>query len=308
MAKTNVAIYLETIRKKKKLSIAEATKGIISDRQYRRYVLGESEIPYHILAEISNNLGFTVEKILGESESLQRKQYEYVEDIFNSIVRRNFERTEELLKIDSNQEFMSETIKLYFDVSMVLYDNYLEKLSKSEAKQKIYELVNYPKILEQDIFDPVELIILSVLTGYMEQSEKDPLINRLTDLLLEKKVTIGTEFYARQYITIRLAREHFINKNYQGTIDLCDNALLVSTRSKIHYNYDFLYYYIALAYQRLDNTLKAYEYLQKLYHYLLFIDEQIKFDSYTKKIKKDFGFKLSRVDHYLTLQKKNETV
>ncbi|MDZ4195885.1 MAG: hypothetical protein U1C51_01410, partial [Candidatus Izemoplasmatales bacterium] len=52
--------YLETLRKKAKISIGKLIEGIIPSRQYSRYLSGSAEIPLQTLSEVLERLHLTL--------------------------------------------------------------------------------------------------------------------------------------------------------------------------------------------------------------------------------------------------------
>ncbi|AIO18623.1 hypothetical protein KQ51_00743 [Candidatus Izimaplasma bacterium HR1] len=296
MVSKELSKYIESLRKRRNISIDDFTFDIVSVRQYKRYLSGTSEMPYRTFISFSKKLGFNPTKIQGDLEESKVTENEKIENFYNSVIRHEYEKAEEYMKEVDEDFFLLPELEVYFRATVVLLHYLRDDKPKKDCRIEIYRIIDFPRILEKDLFHQSELLVLALLLMFIDGEDKIKLMDKLSKQLLKDKITIGTEFYARQYVTLRLAREYGVSKQDDKVIELCLNAIDLSKRPKIHFNFDFFYYYLALSYRNLKDSTNKKNYYKKLYYYLKFLDEPSKTRLYEKKFKKDFGIEFTEVE------------
>lgn len=280
--------YIESLRKLRNIELDDFTKGIVSTRQYKRYLSGDSEMPYRVLNLFSERLGFNPVKIQGVILEAQSDQNELIEKLFNLSVAHQFDTFDKLHKENPIEQFLSKELEMYYETAILVHDYYRYNKPIEECSIVLKEIINYDIAIKKELFEPTELLVLSILLMFLDSDDKEVVLQKLSNQLLKDKVTLGNDFYSRQYITLRIAREYGIRKQDNKVIELCLNALESSERARIHFNYDFFYYYLALSYRNLKDEENKKKYVTKLYRYLQFVDDKVKTDKYVTKLKKDF--------------------
>ncbi len=287
--------YIESLRKMRKIELEDFTKEIVSVRQYKRYLSGDSEMPYRVLNLLSERLGFNPVKIQGFILDEESKQNEIIEKLFNLTVAHQFDEFDKYKKENPLGEFFSKELEMYYQTAMLMQDYYRYEKPKEECNKELKDIIDYKNAIKKDLFEPTELLVLSILLMFLDESEKDELLEKLSNQLMKDKVTLGNDFYSRQYITLRIAREYGLRKQDEKVIELCLKALELSERAKIHFNYDFFYYYLALSHRNLKDDENKKKYAKKLYRYLLFIDDEVKTKKYVSRFEKDFDFTIEEL-------------
>ena len=289
MVSKELSKYIESLRKRRNINLVDFTEGIVSQRQYKRYLSGDSEMPYRAFVLFAEKLGFNPVKIQGDLEDYKIQESELIADFYNLVIRHKYKEAEAIMKKLDIDDFVLPEFKSYYLTTVVLLEFYRDKKPKEECRDEILKIIGYPEILQKDLFHQIELIVLSISLMFVEGTDKLAIMDKLNNQLLKDKITLGTEYYARQYVVLRVAREYAIEGFDDKVIHLCLNSLELSRRPKIHFNYDFLYYYLSLAYRNKKDTVNEMSYLRKLYHYLLFLDDETKMKNYNNKIIKDYG-------------------
>ena len=64
--------YLERLRTARNISQESLAQGITSLRQYRRYMNGESEIPFQIIDQLCDRLGIKTINLIREIETSRK--------------------------------------------------------------------------------------------------------------------------------------------------------------------------------------------------------------------------------------------
>src|SRR5690606_19520665 len=152
-----LALFLEKMRFLRGISQEDFTEGIISNRQYQRYVRGESPMPYHLLDLFAERLNLKKEIMLLEFENYAVKESQTIVDYHNSVMSYDFDKAAQIRK-SINYEFIiySENKQLY------LYTKYMEdfatrKISVDRLKTLLFEMIDYPKMLTHSGYSMIEI-------------------------------------------------------------------------------------------------------------------------------------------------------
>ncbi len=281
--------FLESLRQRRKINQNTFVEGIISLRQYKRYLSGDSEMPYRVLSQLSERLGFHQVKILTELEKEKANQNALVEKFYNHVARNEYTEADEFMRKYNVEDFIQEDMKLYYKVTVVLLDYTRNDIDKEEAAKRLKTIMNYPEILKKDLYEQTELLGLSSMLSYLEDDERLKLMDRLSKLLLEDKITLGVDYYAKNYLVVRLARAYGMIGDNDEVINLCEKAIELSSRPQSYINLDFLYYYLILAYRNKKDDRNSLYYVRKLYYFLHFRDDDRMFNKYKIKMHNDLG-------------------
>lgn len=287
--------YIETLRKLRNLEVDDFTKNIVSVRQYKRYLSGDSEMPYNVFYQLSHRLGFNPVKIQGDLEEAQVRQNDLIESIYNYTVSYQYDKVDEILKQNDFEVFLSEQLEMYFKTTMVIHNYHRYKKPKEECREELIKIVDYDTIIQKDLLEQVELLVLALLLMFLEGKQKEELLEILSNQLLKEKITLGYDLFSKLYVALRVAREYGIKGDNERVIDICLKALEETKRPHIHFNYDFFYYYLALSYRNLKDEENKVKYVKKLYNYLMFIDEENKTKKYVSKFKKEFNLTVDEI-------------
>ena len=69
-----ISLFIEKLRAYRNLTLEEFLHDIVSIRQYRRYLSGDSTLSYLILDNLATRLGFSAEYVIMELETEKIKQ------------------------------------------------------------------------------------------------------------------------------------------------------------------------------------------------------------------------------------------
>ena len=88
--------YLERIRTARNISQELFTNGITSLRQYRRYLSGESDIPFQVIDQLCDRLGIQTINLIRELETARIQESKDVDAFYNFVVYNNHEEINRL--------------------------------------------------------------------------------------------------------------------------------------------------------------------------------------------------------------------
>jgi transcriptional regulator with XRE-family HTH domain len=283
--------YLERLRSARNISQEAFTDGVVSLRQYRRYLNGESDLPFQVLDLLSEKLGIQTINLLREIETERINEAKKVDSLYNSMSNNS---TIEFMKLSSelrNREFLDiENERLY--KHSLINDQFSRGIISSElAFENNKKLINYPKIFKQTILTLTEMLILSSLVDFSEnQAEQIEITDKLKHFIYDESFVLNINYQsAFNILLFRLAKYYGKNEKYEDVIKFCRIGINRNDSLRYYYLNDYFYYFLSLAYYRQNDEENHIKYLVKCFNVLHFEGNQKKIDKFTNLINKDFN-------------------
>lgn len=298
--------YLERLRAARNISQESFTNGITSLRQYRRYLSGESDIPFQVIDQLCERLGIQTINLIRELETARLDESKEVDAFYNFVVYNNREQIDQLRELYKHKVFLDNENRLVYEHSVILYDFMNQVINTDIATDLTKQLINFDKISKQSIFTLTEMFVLtSLLDLDPKVSDKQMIASRLKEILLDSSIVLGSSVnYAYQLVLFRLAKYSGSNKSYSDVIQYCQLAINHGMSIKNFYLLEYFYYYIALAYYRLGD-LENYEItLMKCFVALHLDGNDKKIEKFTNMINRDFNINFADfvIEHYKRTQ------
>ncbi|VEU79917.1 helix-turn-helix domain-containing protein [Haploplasma axanthum] len=117
-----IALFIEKLREYRNISQEEFLDDIVSMRQYRRYMNGDSTLSYVILDKLAIKLGFDAEFIIMELETEKIKQTQAVVNLYNAVATGNIDKSVELFMQINEKHLISENDRLLFSHAKYFFD------------------------------------------------------------------------------------------------------------------------------------------------------------------------------------------
>lgn len=287
--------YLEKIRYGRNVSQEEFVSGIVSIRQYQRYKIGVSDIPYDKISQFAEKLGLNSKKLLSEFEKEKTKQYVKINAFYNAVANNDYKNAIKLKQeLDSDHIISFEGMQ-YYQHANIVFKYYSRELSLSEVINKVSELINYPKILKQQYYTDVEVLILSFLLNVFTGKQQDMLLNKLNSIFEDaENIMSGDSEYIYTLILMRIAKIFGIKRDYPKVLYYCQLGIERGLQHKQYYLWEYFYYYKALAHYALGQKELFDDALLKCYHVLQMEGNHSKVEKFTNLIEKDFSINYKR--------------
>lgn len=285
-----LALFLEKMRFLRGISQEDFTDGIISNRQYQRYISGESPMPYHLIDLFAERLNVKKELLLLEFDNHALKETLSIVNYFSAVVNRDVENIQQTKsKIDPNYIIDPDNRKSYRFTS--LHEKYnFNKISVDEFKRGISEIIDYPKILSQTAMSILEVTILSRMLDIVSEQEQITIARKIGGFLENPDlVWSGNQIITFNVIIFHLTKFYGMQKDYKNVINYSKLGIKFNTRTKSYNNLDYYYYFLALAYYRLNDLGNYNLNLYKCYSALIVNDSPTRLQNFTQVIEKDFG-------------------
>jgi len=307
-----LCVYLERLRSARNISQESFTDEIVSLRQYRRYLSGESDIPFQIIHQLTVKLGVKTDTLLRDFDYAKVRESELIIDMYNHVVNYNFEEYLKSYKNVPLEHIIENNNRLLYQYTHVLYLYFTNKLSLDEAAQANVKLVNYPKILNQQVVTSIELLILSSFLDFLDESHHKNILDKIEMYIKDQSILISdTNEKIYIFVLAKLAKHLGINGDLHGVINYCSVGIERNTKEKNFYLMDYFYYYSALAYYSLGKMDQYERFIIKCFNVLQFEGNESKIKKFRDLILEDFNIEFEDfvLDHYLQRResKKNQS-
>ncbi len=284
-----LAELFEVLRKSRGVTQEDFVHDVVSLRQYRRYLRGDSIMSYPVMVELSKRLSLTAKHVIEQLDKERLVEAKKVDNFYNALVTNDFEKARKL----GDELFLDE---LYDDDNRLLYLHtldlfkFLEKrISKSEHLEHTLKLINYPSILSKSIITPIEVLVLGALLRLHTPEERKKIARFIDDLSQNDAFLYGYSNYHTVVLSMfALARYYGFNGEYQKVLRVCDTSIEICDRYKLLYLLPNFYYYRALAYDFLDKDNLRDQALFQLFSALYTENKPQRVKLFSKLLKKDF--------------------
>lgn len=253
MLRTELINYFERLRiLRGGISQLDFIDGIISPTQYRRYLNGESKLPFRVIVALSDRLGLKYDYVLDQLDVVKNKERRLVTRLMNIIVTYNFKEFDKLVNELDHDYFIHSENKLIFDYVNILSGLLRNKVSKELTLIHLKKLIDYPNILEKkQVLSVAEFIILGEIATLVPVNEQELALNRLKKILDNPRdVIVGNNEKLVIMLLVRIIKTLGISKKYDEALFYSLKGIQISKATHTLYSLDYLYYYAALCYNQ----------------------------------------------------------
>lgn len=308
MKSNGLCIYIEQLRAARNISQLSFVEDVVSLRQYRRYLKGESDIPFNIVHQLTAKLGMKTDNILREFEVAKIEETKKINKLYNYAVNYAFNDFTKLKKELSEDHIIEASNLLLYKHTLFISDYYQRKITVHQVKDLNVDLINYPNVLDKGILNTIELLILTFLIDVVSVEEQKRIIEKLYKYINDEKMIIsGGNEKVLTLILARLAKYSGILQSFEQVIKFCDVGIERNKSLFSYYLMDYFYYYKSLAYHKLGDQ-KNYEIsLNKVFNILEFEGNESKIQKFVELINEDYNidFRHYVLDLYKTNEKGN---
>lgn len=295
MKSREICNYLEQLRAARNISQETFTQNVTSLRQYRRYLTGESDIPFPVVDELCNKLGVQTMNFIMEIETARIEESKRIDQFYNFVVNSNDTEIERMKDEFRHKEFIEVENRMLFEHSVLLYDVITNKVDLETASSQTKQMVNYQTITKQTAFTMTEMLILtSLLDLDTDTNETDTIADKIEIVLEDQRVVVGSSINtAYPLVLFRLAKYSGKKKEFNKVLKYCDLGIQHALHDKSFYLLDYFYYFSALAYYRLSDFDNYESMVTRCFLALKIDDNDKKMERFEQLMERDFGIELS---------------
>lgn len=291
------ALFIDELRKSRNISRTDFVEDIVSERQYYRFIKGESSLKSETLVNLLLKLEISLPKIFKSFHVQTNFQHKELLKIYQNLYTNN-----EKLAYDSISKFDKHLITTDFDKKLYDFITYtssakLKLISMEQATNKIIELIDYPNILSKQSINIIESSGLIYISRYLFDKGDKRIASYSYDLIntIDKNAVweLNYPFYSTTAQSLGKIKE------YSKCLKVCERGLVEFSNNTEINVYELLLYLQALS-EKFLNKHDAYrKSLTRLFAQLYAEDNQNRFKEYEKLVEKNFNIKVSDLIKFL---------
>lgn len=277
-------LFIDGLRLDRNMSREELIDGIVSLSQYKRYLRGATSIPNSILVQLADRLKFSITGLHNMYETKQDMQKKKIMNIYSLMRSKNIEQAYKEAKKLTEEVFISDYNKLFFDYCYIYIQHHLELVSDVHALGMYSSLVDYPNCVNNDTFNWVEINILMEIVRVSALNENYTPSQHMYEIITSptfKFVSAGhVNFIPTVFSTLTpvLGKQ---NKN-EEVIKLTNEGIAYCKRHQISSGLAVLYMSKTIALSSLDRIEEAKVTGKKALMQFYIEDNMISYDYYKK--------------------------
>ncbi len=308
MKSREICNYLEQLRAARNISQESFTQNVTSLRQYRRYLTGESDIPFPVLDQLCVKLGVQTMNFVMEIETARIEESKRIDQFYNFVVNSNEVEIQRMKEEFNHKDFLETENKMLFDHSVLLYDVITNKIDLETACSLTKQMVNFQNMSKQTAFTMTEMLILTSLLDLDTNSiETDEIADKIEVVLEDQRVVVGSSINtAYPLVLFRLAKYSGKKKEFDKVLKYCNLGIDHALQDKSFYLLDYFYYFSALACYRLSDFDRYEEMVTRCFVALQIDNNSKKIERFEQLMERDFGIELSSfvLEHFKNSIKK----
>lgn len=284
-----IALFVDKLRAYRNISQEDFLFEIISMRQYRRYMNGDSTLSYVVLDKLARRLGFTAEFVIMEIEAEKIKQSQLINEFYNTVITKNIEKSRMLLLEIDERHLIDDNNLLLFHHAKNLFDFHSGINSKRVTLNKTKKLIDLENALQKRALSTSELLILVSFFHFDEYKEINLIAERLS-AYMKNNITVvsGHNIKVLTFVLEELSRYYSIIGDYDKTLYYAKEGIKYAIRLRSFYLLDSLYYFAAAASHELNQIENRNDYLFKCISLLFMVGTEEKISKFKALFKKRF--------------------
>ncbi len=296
MKSRELCIYLERIRSARNMSQEDFVSDVVSIRQYRRYLNGESDIPYPVMDVLCDKLGIQTITLLKELEAARIEETAKIDQLHNNLFVQNYDVIEKSIDTIDDSQIIDPENRLFYNQIMLQYQLKRGKITKETYVEKCKELLGFPKFKKKTLYTLIEIHVLASMLDYIEsKKESESIFNKLIEQLGDDRLHLNDQYSHTINIALfRLAKYSGIKERYQDVIYFCDLGIRRNLKKNNFYLMDYFFYFSSLSHYRLGHLEQHETMLFQCFNILYFEGIKSNIDKFTRWINKDFNIEFDR--------------
>lgn len=287
----SISIYLDKLRISRNLSRDKFVEGILSERQYRRYLKGESSMPNDKVASLVGRLGLDLTYVYSNFFNFETEERKIVEKIYNYIQNMDFKNANLLLTNNEIDVFRNETNEKLFHICKTIVE---KELSIKPAKLSVVimqDLIDYPDCLQHKEISFNEIIALLFISGnILSENNDDSILNFLTTMVESNSIRNSLnrlQWLPSVYFTI--ARSHGILGHYEKVLSIAKKGVDFCLRNEIMNSLIHLLYLKSYSNFKLNNSNECVIDVRHIFELLKLQDNENRTKHFSVLIEKHMG-------------------
>lgn len=288
-------LFIDNIRSTRNMSREDFVEGILSTRQFQRYIKGDSSISIETILMLIDRLELDFFTTYNRFLNSSNREHTITKELFNYIISVEYKKAYDLIQEYKDYKFASLYYKKLFDTYVVMIDHKLLRISTNMAMKYMEKSINYPGCMEQNELNYIELITLLYMAQIVSSEVN---INDITLKVFEILKYHKISDFGKN--DARMASLYSAFSKLLGSQDKFAEVILLTKKGielcKLHKTTNslaHLYYYCALGYLGQENTEEALKCVKKAFFTLEIENQPLKYDAFIKIFESHFNMKFA---------------
>lgn len=294
MSKTkDFAMFIDELRESRGFTKEDLTEGIVSTRQYHRYVKGDSTLNNHVITALLERLEINTLEVYTRFIRDNDSVYNHLIKIYGLIRTMKYSRAENELNKIIYEEIGSSKNKKFYMLLHYIIQYYCNDDFRNESIESIIELIEYPRILEKNIHTFYELTALFFIADYLIKEKNDYRIPKYTyDVLVsvDKHFVFDNPTFL---VAFHASCARYLGKigEFEKSLEIANIGISKSLKLGFHNSLPNLFLYKAVSEKNLYKKSEYKHTLTRLFSLLKMLNNPSTYSTYSDFIEKRFDIK-----------------
>jgi hypothetical protein len=285
------ANFLEELRKSRNFSREQLTEGIISLRQYYRFINGESSLRNETVSALLDRMEINPFEAYSKYAERENEQHRLLQEVYDLAKSNKYDQALLKFKTIHPMQLTNVREKKLYDFLEIFLLSINDDFDEEITYQEYCELIDYPKVLENNIFTNYELNALVLISEYLVKKNKDYTItNFLYKVLINRNDYYhlhGTDNLINIYANV--AKDLGRQTMYTEALDLCEKGIDYSMQTKSFKGLSTLLLTKAITEKHLSLRENYMLTLTRLFSLLRLLDNNALYRAFYNKIESVFN-------------------
>lgn len=283
-ASQEFGLFIDNIRSSRNISREDFVEGILSTRQFQRYIKGDSSISIEKILMLVDKLELEFFSTYNRFLKSSNKEHNMINELYNHITLMEFKESYDLILNYKDYNFTSTYYKKLFDLYVIITEHRLLRISRAMAIQYFEESIDYPTCMNNDVLNYIELTSLLYMAQIVtEKKKRKNIMNKLYRVLKDHKISDFGEKDAKMAVVYSVFSKLLgSQEKYNEVIFLTKKGINLCELHKTTNSLAHLYYYCSLGYRGLNNLEEALKYVRKTFFTLEIENNTKKYEAFVK--------------------------
>jgi tetratricopeptide (TPR) repeat protein len=284
--------HLDKLRMDYHLTVGQFCDGITTDRQYRRYLSGDSFVSPKNLEQFCQKLRLTIDEFYFSFYNNDKREYQKVVQIYKLLGKRNVQEAKELMDQLPHKQYLTEETQQFLEYCEIMYGFYTKQYTQAHTIDLLRNIIDYPHCTNKNTISLIEIITIrtivwqQALLGIFDDAD---VLYAMIENPKRQFVNENTRsFMPNIYET--LSKTYGIKEDYKLAIQLAEKGIKASIEGNYVSALLVLYYTLSTCQYRIGNRQSAYESAKKAVATAIALDDQSNLDKLNKMLQKEQGY------------------
>lgn len=288
MPNNDFALFIDELRDSRNISRNNFVEGIISPRQYHRFIKGESTLTTQVINQLLEKAELFSAQVYHDYLKNKNTIYRELDTIYKFLYSNNISQAYNLMLDFDAERIESSYNKKYYNIIKNILGISQGKVSQDVGMNSILKLIDYPGILEKDNFSFIEASAIMYVSSYLIKNNDYRIAHFSYDQIKNKSESkkLSSEFSYTFYIQAAksLGRIEEYMKAYNVTKSGIDDYIESNPLNAL----ELLFYLKALSERDLFKDSRYRKSLSKLFALLYVDNNENRYKEYKRLVMEKF--------------------